>query len=180
MDEELVRRRGWARALNQLCKWSVCVCVCICRFLCVHSLLSSLNELMWCSLVLYSYIICLACLITHSPLNAWPNNAPSVFQICVCTPQTTALFLLFDCTDGNDSLTKVSLDRNESMIITFGTSSHYTENKFCGLWLLRGVPVVQCLLYLFLRSSLKIQRTAMVVISSINLGWWSFGCSEKY
>lgn len=49
----------------------------------------------------------------------------------VCVPQATALFLLFDCTDGNDSLTKVRLDRNESMIITFGTSSHYTENKFC-------------------------------------------------
>lgn len=56
-------------------------------------------------------------------------------SVCVnhSKPQATALFLLFDCTDGNDSLTKVSLDRNESMIITFGTSSHYTENKFCGL-----------------------------------------------
>lgn len=164
-----------------------CVCVCVSvygsRSLCVHSLLSSLNELMWCSLVLYSYIICLACLITHSPLHAWPNNAPSVFQICVYHRLLHCFYCVTVWTVTTvwlKSVNHLSLDWNESMIITLGSASHHTENKFCWLWLLRGAPVVQCLLNLFLKSSLKIQRTAMVVISFINLGGWHFGCSEKY
>lgn len=127
---------------------------------------------MWCSLVLYPYIICLACLITHlplnAPLNAWPNNAPSVFYIFVGTTGSE-LYLLFDCMNSNVSLTEFS-SPPWSGLKWYSWNLVHTEK-------INPADIDDSLTYsrssnssvVFIpRSSLNIQRIVMLAISLSN------------